>query len=78
MKLGQLLDKVYFNLSVRIILQDTYINFINTKLKTIYETNSFEYYGNSKYDSYNVRGVSVEDSTLVIYIQKGEDEENVK
>jgi hypothetical protein len=70
MKLGHLLDKVYFYTSVKIILQDSYIKYVTTKYETIFETDSFERYTNVKYRKYDVRGVSVEDSTLVIYIAK--------
>ena len=71
MKLGYLLDKVYFYTSVKIILQDSYVKYVTTKYETIFETDSFEKYENNKYRGYDVRGVSVEDSTLVIYIAKG-------
>lgn len=71
MKLGYLLDKVYFYTSVKIILQDTYIGYVNTSYTTIFETDSFEKYENKEYRGYDVRGVSVEESTLVIYIAKG-------
>ena len=71
MKLGYLLDKVYFYTSVKIILQDTYIKFFDTIYEIIFETDSFVKYENNKYRGYDVRGVSVEDSTLVIYIAKG-------
>lgn len=79
MKLGQLLDKICFYTSIKIILQNSYIRFVDTKYETIFETDSFEKYENNdnkKYRGYDVCGLSAEESTLIIYIAKREDDEN--